>query len=89
MKKLTIYSNETMYGAEISHTIDFDCQLATSVVVDNSDAGSRAGASYYSYNEAISISMSGVEVRVSTAQAKNLLENLSEAIEEAQADEEN
>ena len=87
MKKLTIYSSETMYGAEVSHTIDFDCQLATSVIIDNSDSGSRAGVSYYSYNEAISISMSGVEIRVSTAQAKKLLENLPEAIEEAAGDE--
>ena len=87
MKKLTIYSSETMYGAEISHTIDFDCQLATSVVIDNSDAGSRAGVSHYSYNEAISINLSGVEIRISTAQAKKLLENLPEAIEEAEADE--
>ena len=88
MKKLTIYSSETMYGAEISHTIDFDCQLATSMIIDNSDAGSRAGVSYYSYNESISISMSGVEIRGSTAQAKKLLENLPEAIEEAEADDE-
>ncbi len=87
MNKLTIYSSETMYGAEVSHTIDFDCQLATSVVIDNSDAGSRAGASYYSYNEAISINLSGVEIRISAAQAKKLLENLPEAIEEAAADE--
>ncbi len=87
MKKLTIHSDEKMYGAYIDHTINFDCQLATSVVVDNSDAGSRASVSYYSYNEAISISMSDVEVKISTAQSKNLLANLPEAIEEAEADE--
>ena len=86
MKKLTIYSDEKMYGATISHVIDFDCQLA-SVVIDNSDVGSRASVSYYSYNEIITISMNDVEIRVSIAQAKQLLENLPEAIEEATADE--
>tara|TARA_Y100000034_G_C6674965_1_gene296516 strand:- start:295 stop:564 length:270 start_codon:yes stop_codon:yes gene_type:complete len=89
MKKLTIYSSETMYGADISHTIDFDCQLATSVVIDNSDSSSRASVSYYSYSETISIAMNGIEIKVSSAQAKKLLESLPEAIEEAEADEEN
>ena len=87
MKKLTIYSDEKMYGADISHVIDFDCQLASSVVIDNSDVGSRASVSYYSYNEIITISMNDVEIRVSIAQAKQLLENLPEAIEEATTDE--
>ena len=87
MKKLTIYSSEKMYGADISHTIDFDCQLASSVVIDNSDAGSRAGVTYYSWNEALSITMSGVEIKISTEQAKKLLENLPEAIEEAETPE--
>jgi hypothetical protein len=87
MKKLTVYSSEKMYGADISHTIEFDCQLASSVVIDNSDAGSRAGVSYYSWNEAIGITFSGVEIKVSTEQAKKLLENLPEAIEEAEAPE--
>ena len=87
MKKLTIHSSEKMYGADISHTIDFDCQLASSVVIDNSDASDRASASYYSWNEAITITMSGLEIRISAAQAKKLLEALPEAIEEEATEE--
>ena len=88
MNKLTIHSSEKMYGADISHTIDFDCQLASSVVIDNSDASSRASVTYYSWNEAISVTMNGLELKISTDQAKKLLENLPEAIEEAEAPEE-
>lgn len=87
MQKLTIHSSEKMYGADISHTIDFDCQLASSVVIDNSDASDRASVTYYSWNEAISVTMSGLEIKISAAQAKKLLENLPEAIEEAEAPE--
>jgi len=87
MKNLTIHSSEKMYGANISHTIEFDCQLASSVVIDNSDASARASVTYYSWNEAISVTMSGLEIKISAAQAKKLLEALPEAIEEAEAPE--
>tara|TARA_B000000460_G_scaffold205762_1_gene152851 strand:+ start:168 stop:437 length:270 start_codon:yes stop_codon:yes gene_type:complete len=87
MKRLTIHSSEKMYGADISHTIDFDCQLTSSVVIDNSDASDRASACYYSWNEAISVTMNSLEIKISAAQAKKLLEDLPEAIEEAEAPE--
>ena len=88
MKDLTIRSNTEMFGARINHSIDFDCHLVDHLSVDMCESGSRCNPDYYSWQKGkITINMSGLELKVSISHAKKLLEALPEAIEEAEAPE--
>ena len=88
MKKLTIHSHGEMYGASVSHTIDFDCQLVDNLVIDNQDGSSRMSADYYSWGDRhITIQMTCLDLRITAEQAKRLLADLPEAIEKAEAPE--
>ncbi len=88
MKDLTVRSNTEMFGARISHSIDFDCHLVDHLSVDMCESGSHCSSDFYSWQKGkITINMSGLELKVSVNHAKKLLEALPEAIEEAEAPE--
>jgi hypothetical protein len=89
MKDLTVRSNTEMFGARISHSIDFDCHLVDHLSVDMCESGSHCSSDFYSWQKGkITINMSGLELKVSVNHAKKLLEALPEAIEEAEAPDE-
>ena len=88
MKNLLIRSTSEMLGAHISHVITYDCPAVSMVDIDMTDSGRRCHPDFYSWEKGqLTINMSGLEVNISIEQAKALLKDLPEAIEDAEAPE--
>jgi hypothetical protein len=88
MKNLLIRSDSTIPGATISHVTTYHCSEVHHVDIDMTDSGRRCHPDFYSWEKGqLTINMSGLEVNITIEQAKNLLEELPVAIEEAEATE--
>ena len=88
MKNLLIRSDSTIPGASISHVTTYHCSEVHHVDIDMTDSGRRCHPDFYSWEKGqLTINMSGFELNITIEQAKNLLEELPVAIEEAEATE--
>ena len=88
MKNLLIRSDSTIPGASISHVTTYDCSAVNHVDIDMTDSGRRCHPDFYSWEKGqLTINMSGFELNITIEQAKRLLEDLPEAIEDAEAPE--